>query len=188
MCVGTNGFWWSLSNLQKEGLDSLIMKQRCRGSQGKIWTKHCFVRTHVDMLISSCDGESQRTVICFWACISYRLLTKWGNAKQQCYRKVGWGGGYLQAKTTHSVLSSDQMLKWLTVKHSLSVFILKQLCVLDLWQLPSMFLLWTGLHFSCNLSFKLWLWVSPDWMTQSKTQESSGALLLARVGEVKQTS
>lgn len=91
MCVGTNGFWWSLSNLQKEGLDSLIMKQRCRGSQGKIWTKHCFVRTHVDMLISSCDGESQRTVICFWACISYRLLTKWGNAKQQCYRKMGWG-------------------------------------------------------------------------------------------------
>lgn len=139
MCVGTNGFWLSLSKLQKEGLDSLIMKQRCRGSQGKIWTKHCFVRTHVDMLISSCDGESQRTVICFWACISYRLLTKWGNAKQQCYRKMGWGGGYLQAKTTHSVLSSDQMLKWLTVKHSLSVFSLKQLCVLNLWQLPSMF-------------------------------------------------
>lgn len=92
MCVGTNGFWWSLSKLQKEGLDSLIMKQRCRGSQGKIWTKHCFVRTHVDMLISSCDGESQRTVICFWACI-ISFAYKVGKRKTAVLQEdgVGWG-------------------------------------------------------------------------------------------------
>lgn len=183
MCVGTNGFWWSLSNLQKIASlwnrDAEVHKEKSEPNTA-LW-EHTLTCWFLVVMERAKEQSSASGLVSVIVCLQ--------SGETQNSSVTGrWGGGYLQAKTTHSVLSSDQMLKWLTVKHSLSVFILKQLCVLDLWQLPSMFLLWTGLHFSCNLSFKLWLWVSPDWMTQSKTQESSGALLLARVGEVKQTS